>query len=752
MANPTINPITENANTQITEANNLINSINGLDARINGVADKALNALVSKETKESLFVEADNSEILGTINSLSYDDFRSTMGPKITDTVLMTNMNKTAYKNARVKAGHDPITDVAQLKEVFENLSNDNKQQLFLTNENGRKISVFSYPRDGSPRKINKNRPLLLDAYFKNLPLEKKVDLIVLYFDEAKKEEPDVKALLDFDVRDEYKKIVQETNKCIKDLRKVIQENEELLNKADEKRNEKETEIQETEQELAAEKEAIKKANKELRKLNEEKRILESEKTSLESQLADPDIFVGLSTDEANKKKIELKEKINEKDSQIKALTAGKMKTKEDKIARHTAKETTLTKTIATGKRNLKKLDKQYTEYKEAHEKAKEDIKKKIEELQKTLNKNNIEYTIPVEEQEQPRQPQQPAQGQPQQGQPQQPGQGQPQQGQPQQPGQGQPQQGQSQQQGQGQPQQGQPQQQGQGQPQQGQPQQPVQGQPQQAQPQQPAQDQPQQGQAQPQQPVQGQQEQAQPQAQQQGQLVPTNRTNNDMAEENLEAFLKKLNSTNGFNEKYQIALLGKKKTKDALRKYVNELNAKYTPDQINQMISSLSTNFQQLGESPLTWDNTFINTSTFKDASGISNIEEVKNFVTTLTNRYTTLSPTTQQNADVLMDYLKVSVLNYTSNNRGILKRLRHPIQYGKDVRLVSELQESINGVTEKSAQIRGERDTLRDRFLRSLGRAPSLEEQQQLDADRAAREAARQERDTQAQDEPQR
>ena len=102
-------------------------------------------------------------------------------------------------------------------------------------------------------------------------------------------------------------------------------------------------------------------------------------------------------------------------------------------------------------------------------------------------------------------------------------------------------------------------------------------------------------------------------------------------------------------------------------------------------------------------------------------------------------------------MDYLKVSVLNYTSNNRGILKRLRHPIQYGKDVRLVSELQESINGFTEKSVQIRGERDTLRDRFLRSLGRAPSLEEQQQLAADRAAREA-RQGRDTQAQDEQQR
>ena len=735
MANPTVNPITENANTQITEANNLINSINGLDARINGVADKALNALVSKETKESLFVAADNSEILGTIDSLSYDDFRATMGPKITDTVLMTNMNKNAYKDARVKAGHDPITDVAQLKEVFENLTNDNKEQLFLTNENGRKISVFSYPRDGSPRKINKNRPLLLDAYFKNLPIEKKVDLIVLYFDEAKKEEPDVKALLDFDVRDEYKKIVQETNNCIKDLRKVIQENEELLNKADEKRNEKEIEIQETEQELAAEKEAIKKANKELRKLNEEKRVLNSEKTSLESQLADPDIFVGLSTDETNKKKIELKEKINEKDSQINALTNGKMKTKEDKVARHTAKEATLTKTIATGKRNLKKLDKQYTEYKAAHEKAKEDIKKKIEELQSTLNKNNIEYTIPEEEQPQPQvqaqqQPQQQGQGQPQQ-----PGQ------QPQQQGQGQPQQGQQpQQQAQGQPQQGQaqPQQQGQGQPQQGQ-----------AQPQQQAQGQPQQGQAQPQQPVQGQPQQAQ--AQQQGQLVPTNRTNNDMAEENLEAFLNKLNSTNGFNEKYQIALLGKKKTKDALRTYINELNAKYTPDQINQMISSLSTNFQQLGESPLTWNNTFINTSTFKDAAGNSNIEDVKNFVTTLTNRYTTLDPTVQQNADVLMDYLKVSVLNYTSNNRGILKRLRHPIQYGKDVRLVSELQESINGFTEKSVQIRGERDTLRDRFLRSLGRAPSLEEQQQLAADRAAREA-RQGRDTQAQDEQQR
>ena len=242
MANPTVNPITENANTQITEANNLINSINGLDARINGVADKALNALVSKETKESLFVAADNSEILGTIDSLSYDDFRATMGPKITDTVLMTNMNKKAYKNARVKAGHDPITDVAQLKEVFENLTNDNKEQLFLTNENGRKISVFSYPRDGSPRKINKNRPLLLDAYFKNLPIEKKVDLIVLYFDEAKKEEPDVKALLDFEIKDEYKKIVQETNNCIKDLRKVIQEaNDDIkkleLNEDEEKRS-----------------------------------------------------------------------------------------------------------------------------------------------------------------------------------------------------------------------------------------------------------------------------------------------------------------------------------------------------------------------------------------------------------------------------------------------------------------------------------------------------------------------------------
>ena len=168
-------------------------------------------------------------------------------------------------------------------------------------------------------------------------------------------------------------------------------------------------------------------------------------------------------------------------------------------------------------------------------------------------------------------------------------------------------------------------------------------------------------------------------------------------------------------------------------------------------MISSLSTNFQQLGESPLTWDSTFLNTTTFRDAAGNSSLEDVKNFVSALSTRYTSLTPTSQQNADILMDFLKVSVLNYTSNNRGILKRLRHPIQYGRNVKLVSELQETINGVSEKSAQVHGARDTLRDRFLRSLGRAPSLEEQQQIDADRAAREAARQ-GNTQTQDEPQR